>query len=304
MKKCPNCGALMKSNVNFCTKCGADLRQIDNSSQEATAKSEDSHQIKSQSNSGENFEQNQAKPNAANNEQAQESQFQQAPTSVNTQETNSGRLYVVIQNYLQWCVDSWKRPFSAVIGESWYGWATILLDNLLIILGFYFCLKSVANGYGVGRIVSGFSLIGVIRVLLFALLFEATIIGGYYAGHYFIYGKTDGLIAFVNRGVHASNFNLILSSLVFIVLVLGPGNGTFVSVVLFIIFSLFYMGFQLTALGENRQPIRDKMYGYIISHLIILVAVLILLIAVIIFFSILYNSMHQSILYQIFSTLN
>lgn len=74
MKKCPNCGALMKSNVNFCTKCGADLRQIDNSPQEAIAKSEDSHQIKGQSNSGENFEQNQAKPNAANNEQAQEKQ--------------------------------------------------------------------------------------------------------------------------------------------------------------------------------------------------------------------------------------
>ena len=297
MKKCPNCGALMKSNVNFCTKCGADLRQIDNSPQEAIAKSEDSHQIKSQPNSGENFKQNQAKPNAANNEQAQENQFQQAPTSANTQEANSERPNNVIQNYWQWCVDSWQHPFSALIGESWYGWATILLDDLLIILGFYFCLKSMANGYGVGRIVSGFAFSGVISLLLFTLLFEAIIIGGYYAGHYFIYGKTDGLIAFVNRGVHASNLNLILSILVFVILVMGPNNGSFVSVVLFIIFSLFYMGFQVTALGENRQPIRDKMYGYIISYLIILVAIAIL-------FSILYNSMYQSILNQIFSTLN
>lgn len=178
MKKCPNCGALMKSNVNFCTKCGADLRQIDNSPQEAIAKSEDSHQIKSQPNSGENFKQNQAKPNAANNEQAQENQFQQAPTSANTQEANSERPNNVIQNYWQWCVDSWQHPFSALIGESWYGWATILLDDLLIILGFYFCLKSMANGYGVGRIVSGFAFSGVISLLLFTLLFEAIIIGG------------------------------------------------------------------------------------------------------------------------------
>lgn len=297
MKKCPNCGALMKSNVNFCTKCGADLRQIDNSPQEAIAKSEDSHQIKSQPNSGENYKQNQAKPNAANNEQAQENQFQQAPTSANTQEANSERPNNVIQNYWQWCVDSWQHPFSALIGESWYGWATILLDDLLIILGFYFCLKSIANGYGVGRIVSGFAFSGVISLLLFTLLFEAIIIGGYYAGHYFIYGKTDGLIAFVNRGVHASNLNVILSLLVFVILVMGPNNGAFVSVVLFIIFSLFYMGFQVTALGEDRQPIRDKMYGYIISYLIILVAI-------VIFFTILYNSLYQSILSQIFSTLN
>lgn len=297
MKKCPNCGALMKSNVNFCTKCGVDLRQIDNSPQEATAKSEDSHQIKGQSNSGENSEQNQAKPNVVNNEQVQESQFQQAPTSTNTQEANSGSSNNVIQNYWQWCVDSWQHPFSEMTGESWYGWATILLDNLLIILGFYFCLKSLANGYGVGRIVSGFAFSGVVSLLLFALLFEAIIIGGYYVGHYFIYGKTDGLIAFVNRGVHASNLNVILSLLVFVNLVMGPSNGPFVSVVLFVIFSLFYMGFQVTALGENRQPIRDKMYGYLISYLVIIVATAIL-------FSILYNSMYQSILNQIFSTLD
>ena len=30
MKKCPNCGALMEADVNFCTKCGTDLRNINN----------------------------------------------------------------------------------------------------------------------------------------------------------------------------------------------------------------------------------------------------------------------------------
>lgn len=28
MKTCPNCGAQMAASVNFCTNCGADIRNI------------------------------------------------------------------------------------------------------------------------------------------------------------------------------------------------------------------------------------------------------------------------------------
>lgn len=28
MKTCPNCGSKMESNVNFCTNCGTDIRNV------------------------------------------------------------------------------------------------------------------------------------------------------------------------------------------------------------------------------------------------------------------------------------
>lgn len=286
MKKCPNCGALMQSNVNFCTKCGTDLRQVNNSPKEDNRKKQVRH-ADSQT-GGEQQAQQSSEQNG------QETNFQQTVPPVKAQTANQGN--ALVQNYWQWCVNSWKYPFSDTVSENWYGLVTILIDDLLIILGFYFCLKSLANGYNVGGIVSSFAFSGVISLLLFSLLFEAIIIGGYYAGHCFIYGKTEGLLAFINRGVHASNLNLIFSLLVFIFLIMGSNNGSFVSVLLFLIFAIFLMGFQVIALGDNKEPIRDKMYGYLVSFVIIMVALILL-------FLILYDSISQAILNDLFKVL-
>lgn len=290
MKKCPNCGALMQSNVNFCTKCGTDLRQVNNSPKEDNPKKQVRH-----ADSQKEGEQQEQRSSAQNE---QETNFQQTMPPVKAQTANTASQgNTLVQNYWQWCVNSWKYPFSAAVSENWYGLVTILVDDLLIIFGFYFCIKSLANSYSVGGIVSNFAFSGVISLLFFSLLFEAIIIGGYYAGHYFIYGKTEGLLAFINRGVHASNLNLIFSLLVFVFLIMGSNNGSFVSVLLFLIFAIFLMGFQVSALGDNKEPIRDKMYGYLISFGVIVVALIIL-------FSILYESIGQAILNDLMKVLS
>lgn len=160
MKKCPNCGALMQSNVNFCTKCGTDLRQVNNSPKEDNRKKQVRH-ADSQT-GGEQQEQR----GSAQNEQ--ETNFQQTMPPVKAQTANTASQgNTLVQNYWQWCVNSWKYPFSAAVSENWYGLVTILVDDLLIIFGFYFCLKSLANSYSVGGIVSNFAFSGVISLLFF-----------------------------------------------------------------------------------------------------------------------------------------
>lgn len=57
------------------------------------------------------------------------------------------------------------------------------------------------------------------------------------------------------------------------------------------------MGFQVSALGDNKEPIRDKMYGYLISFGVIVVALIIL-------FSILYESIGQAILNDLMKVLS
>lgn len=332
MKKCPNCGALMNSNVNFCTKCGTDLRNVSNvQANSSTTGNGATFQAKApenvQADDKDNFNktnsqkmphdeinqaqssldqaqidqtsaQNQTQTNWAQYRQAQESQTEQPLQSNSVQTTNvNSQSKAQFQNYWQWCVSSWKHPFSETGAENWYGWVTLLIDDLFIILGIYFWMKSAISGYAFSNALSGIAFNSVLGLLLFSIVFEAIVIGGNYIAQLFIYGKGEKILNFVNRGVHASNLNLLLSLLTFIFLVLGSNNGSLAVIFIFFIVIIFFMGFQAITLGDSRVPIRDKMYGYLIAFAIIFVGLMILS-------SILYNTTYQAILNQLFATLN
>ncbi|RMC55625.1 zinc ribbon domain-containing protein [Lactobacillus sp. ESL0261] len=321
MKKCPNCGALMEADVNFCTKCGTDLRNINNAQ---ANKSE----LKPNVNSPiipERIEPEHIKQSTTLNDQQStsernsqiESQFAQAKATppkpqnyvqpaVSNQEqannqyqTSSSARKEKFNNYWQWCVASWKRPFSELTGESWYGWVTILAEDIVLVLGIYFGMKAVANRYGastfgLGDTVSGIAFNSTIALLFFSVLFEVIVIGGYYAAYRFIYGHGKNLLEFVNSGVHCSNLNLILSVLTFVIMLLGSSNDSMAALLFLLIIANFFMGFQVTTLGENLKPVHDKMYGYIISFFIIIIALIIL-------FSLIYSSAYDSLMNQLFS---
>lgn len=65
MKKCPNCGAMMATDVNFCTNCGADIRQVS---------------IIEENNVTSVKEENQVKPQASQQVEPKSSQAQSAQT--------------------------------------------------------------------------------------------------------------------------------------------------------------------------------------------------------------------------------
>lgn len=321
MKKCPNCGALMEADVNFCTKCGTDLRNINNTqANKSELKPNVNPPIIPEKNESEHMKQS-ATPNEQQSisDQASqtESQFAEPritpqPPQYNSQPTysNQGQTNNQYQtsnserkekfnNYWQWCVASWKRPFSELTGESWYGWVTILAEDIVLVLGIYFGMKAVANSYGasafgLGDTVSGIAFNATIALLFFSVLFEVIVIGGYYAAYRFIYGHGKNLLEFVNSGVHSSNLNLILTVLTFIIMLLGSSNGSMAGLLFLLIIANFFMGFQVTTLGENLKPVRDKMYGYIISFFIIIIALIIL-------FSLIYSSAYDSLMNQLFS---
>ncbi|MCT6888572.1 MAG: zinc-ribbon domain-containing protein [Lactobacillus sp.] len=321
MKKCPNCGALMEADVNFCTKCGTDLRNINNTQvNESELKPNVNPPITPEKKEPEHMKQS-TTPNDRQSVSEQtsqtESQFAQPritpqPPQYNSQPTysNQGQTNNQYQtsnsarkekfnNYWQWCVASWKRPFSELTGESWYGWVTILAEDIVLVLGIYFGMKAVANRYGastfgLGDTVSGIAFNSTIALLFFSVLFEVIVIGGYYAAYRFIYGHGKNLLEFVNSGVHSSNLNLILTVLTFIIMLLGSSNGSMSALLFLLIIANFFMGFQVTTLGENLKPVRDKMYGYIISFFIIIIALIIL-------FSLIYSSAYDSLMNQLFS---
>lgn len=310
MKKCPNCGALMKSDVNFCTKCGTDLRDISNAQiNQGSLQQVSSSQLKPNTAMQDSTQQNpnhdkqQATYGQANQiprqDFAEQTSSRQEQTAGQYQDVNAERKEK-LHNYWQWCIESWKHPFSDFAGENWYGWATLLAEDIVLVLGIYLGMKSLANRYnvgafGLGNTVSGIAFNTTIGLLFFSVLFQVIVIGGYYVSYLFIYGKGRKILDFVNCGVRNSNLNLILTVLIFVFMLMGSGNGSLAILLFLISIANLFMGFQVTTLSENLNPVRDKMYGYIISFFIIVIALMILI-------SFIYNSAYNSVLNQLFSS--
>ena len=113
MKKCPNCGASMDADVNFCTNCGTKLIEENiNTSVEKTTRVEPVFQTPAQ------------------------------PQRMRSTSDRSVKMH----NYWQWLVASWKRPTGEQSAEKWYGIATILGEILLFVLGISVALNGSISG--------------------------------------------------------------------------------------------------------------------------------------------------------------
>ena len=218
MKICPNCGAQMGVEVNFCTNCGTDLRNVpvtDNqgtnptstmSRSEMRRSAQDSQSVQSAS---EQAGQQQSAPNQ--NVQAQNG-FQQAINNFDA------------HNMWAWFVNSWKHPTQEQTAERWYGWVTLLVEDILIGLGFFIAAHRGASMLGLAGLTFGVS----IELMFFLALGELVFIGAAYLSYKVLYGHVKDFIEFSNHIVQTSNLNAIFIVLFFLFIVIFGAAGSFI----------------------------------------------------------------------------
>lgn len=111
-------------------------------------------------------------------------------------------------NIWQWLVASWKKPFAAKPAESWFGWLTLLIENILFVLGLYICINKYVGQYTGGdspvaeaahNMLSNFSTSVLLEFLLYFLLMIVAVIALAFFARKFVYGKNDTVLALVNR---------------------------------------------------------------------------------------------------------
>ncbi|WEV37138.1 zinc ribbon domain-containing protein [Lactobacillus sp. ESL0677] len=232
MKKCPNCGALMNADVNFCTNCGADIRQV-------AQKQINRADIQAEINRS------------------------QGTAGRTTQHNSDDQL----QKYWHWFVKSWQHPFSEQESVNWYGAVTLLIEDLIFVLGLYIGMSGISSQYVNGQqlpVFTGISFGTALEVLFFVMLLEVAYAGAMYLAYLFIYGQRRSFISFCNHAVQASNLNIILIVAAFIFMMLGMGGKIFAVMLCSICFAIFADAFQVALLGDP-DPVRDKMYGFLIA---------------------------------------
>ncbi|WEV71015.1 zinc ribbon domain-containing protein [Lactobacillus sp. ESL0785] len=229
MKKCPECGAMLNVDVNFCTNCGADVRQV---LQVEVNRSDIQTEIK------------RIQENADNQDSSDQ-----------------------LQQYWQWLVISWQHPFKEQVSVSWYGLVTLLIEDFLLALGLYIGTSNISNQYINGQqlpVFTGISLGTTFEIFFFVLLFEAAFAGTIYLVYLFIYGQRRSFISVFNHALQASNLNIILMLAAFIFMMLGIGGKVFAIMLCAVCFNIFVGAFVVVLLGDP-NPVRDKMYGFMIA---------------------------------------
>lgn len=270
MKICPNCGAKMESDVNFCTHCGTDLRNVP--TEKIAPKVQKNHPAHIIAKIGPT--------------QADQNDYKQTNTQ-NSQPKVGQEFTQAIQNFdardmWQWFVNSWKHPFTEQKVEKWYGWVTLLAEDILFTLSLLIrknaFLKLLEKDY---LNLPNFSSVpanevnSVINYLFISIIFaEIVTIAGVYVALKFVYGKTENPLSLINRIVGMSNLSVILVLLAFVFLTLNSvGFGLLLDCVAALLFNLACL---TVVVADKQQAIHDRFYGLLILIAFQLLALIIL----------------------------
>lgn len=257
MKVCPNCGAQMDKSVNFCTNCGADLRDVAEKQAATTTSAADRRDEAAKTRKS-------VTHTAAN----QTTTSEKATTQTAVKNTRAN-------NYWNWLLASWKKPAAFQKVESWFGWVTILVENLIYVLGITIAVHNLINnagGYnGISEQVGAFSNNILLQLLLYLLFVEAATIAGAFAGHKFIYQDQISFLDFVNQVAQGSNLSVILVVISFICFLTGSANLIAFSLVFGGIGSMFLNISLFNAILAGEKAARDRIYGLLIFSAIALV---------------------------------
>ncbi|KRM84777.1 zinc ribbon domain-containing protein [Lactobacillus hominis] len=276
MKKCPNCGALMEADVNFCTSCGADLRQVP---------------------AQENENQKPAEKQSAPTQQPQQTQqaapvqqpTQSAPTNQSASVQNTGMRRTEVQQqpaapsgfslYWEWLVASWKTPSADLAKEKWYGIVDLAFEILLFSIA---CWEMMQKGVssvtsGIGSLIPQVSSYASQQVqnvgvqLFFALIISSLVmIIGAWVTRIFLFQDKVSFVDQLNEIGQASNYNMILSVVIFILAFIGGANN-FIAFLAFAMNLVFLASVISSGMG-NKPAKRDRLFGALILLVIILVA--------------------------------
>lgn len=294
MKKCPNCGAMMSADTNFCTNCGADLRSVPvekpveqmRSSQvdpmpmqqampnmQSTSETEQSVQPNSQM--------------QATNQTNQVNQVNQMPM----QQPMQNNAQMPVQNqmqqpsgfsiYWQWFVNSLKRPDAKQHTEKWYGIVNLLVEILLTTLTLGKLMNTGASSLtgmmgGLGSSFASQKVQSISFQLFFGLVITTAImIAAAMLANIFIYGQKLDFTGFINDVAQYSNYNLALGLLAFLISLTGSSYGL-LTFLMFMMVLIFNAAIIVPALGNGKAK-RDRVFGTLILLIGLIIAVCVLI---------------------------
>lgn len=252
MKECPNCHAEMGADVNFCTNCGTDLRQVAVSEEKPAPAAPE--------------------PKAAPVQEAEVKAEGQADGQASSQAEN------VLFTYWQWLLHAWKKPAEAMAAEKWYGLTTLILEDLFFILagltGMNKLASSLITSYPyLSAIITELKSSAFSYVVISVVLGQVVVLAiNYFAMKRFAKSEFD-FFGYLNRYAHLSAYSLILNVLFWLFALtgsLGP-QGIVLSMTAVVGFvALIYV-----LLEEKAEKIDQMQFALVISIIVLIVVMIV-----------------------------
>lgn len=252
MKECPNCHAEMGADVNFCTNCGTDLRQVAVSEEKPAPAA--------------------LEPKAAPVQEAEVKAEGQADSQASGQAEN------VLSTYWQWLLHAWKKPAETVAAEKWYGLTTLILEDLFFILaelaGMNNLAKSLEISYPsflsiITELKSSFSSYVIISVVLGQVVVLAI---NYFAMKRFAKSEFD-FVGYLNRYAHLSAYSLILNVLFWLFALTGSLG--LQGIVLNMTAVVGFLALIYVLLEEKAEKIDQMQFALVISIIVSIVVMIV-----------------------------
>lgn len=248
MKECPNCHAEMGADVNFCTNCGTDLRQVAVSEEKPAPAAPE--------------------PKAAPVQEAE----------VKAEGQASSQAENVLFTYWQWLLHAWKKPAEAMAAEKWYGLTTLILEDLFFILagltGMNKLASSLITSYPyLSAIITELKSSAFSYVVISVVLGQVVVLAiNYFAMKRFAKSEFD-FLGYLNRYAHLSAYSLILNVLFWLFALtgsLGP-QGIVLSMTAVVGFvALIYV-----LLEEKAEKIDQMQFALVISIIVLIVVMIV-----------------------------
>ena len=251
MKECPNCHAEMGADINFCTNCGTDLRQVAVSEEKPAPVAPE--------------------PKVTPVQEAEVKAEGQTDSQASSQAVN------VLSTYWQWLLHAWKKPTEAVAAEKWYGLTTLILEDLFFILAVLTGMNKLASSLEtsypfllsiITELKSSFSSYVIISVVLGQVV---VLVINYFAMKRFAKSEFD-FLGYLNRYAHLSAYSLILNVLFWLFALMGSLD--LQGIVLNMTAVVGFLALIYVLLEEKAEKI-DQMQFVLVISIIVLIVIMI-----------------------------
>lgn len=263
MKTCPNCGAKMEADVNFCTSCGTDIRNIP---------LDGAQNVEPESVVSEPSQPERRTYRAAQNA---ENQASQALGKVSEAVKNFDK-----ENLWKWFVTSWKTPSADQQGEKWYGIAVLLLEMILFAWSMSAGIKKIVYtsilmnlpSFAQEKINSFIHGLG-FDIFFLVLIMGAGVIAGSYLAHKFVYNEAPQIFEYINKIVQLSNVNIFVVLILAFLCFTNLKSAAMPITLLMLLASILYVIAAAFTIREDYAGNKDYFYGVILYLVIVAIAI-------------------------------
>lgn len=252
MKECPNCHAEMGADVNFCTNCGTDLRQVAVSEEKPAPAAPE--------------------PKAAPVQEAEVKAEGQADGQA------SGQVENVLSTYWQWLLHAWKKPAEGMAAEKWYGLTTLILEDLFFILAGLTGMNKLASSL-ITSYPYASSIITELKSSFFSYVMISVVLGqvvvlaiNYFAMKRFAKSEFD-FLGYLNRYAHLSAYSLILNVLLWLFALMGSLGLQVIVLNMTAVVGLLALIYVL--LEEKTEKIDQMQFALVISIIVLIVVMIV-----------------------------